>query len=396
MNIKKLYKQYIISSGISIDTRKSIKNKLFFAIKGKIYDGNCFANEAILKVALGVVIDNKKYYLPFKNFFLVENCITALQELAIFHRKKFNIPFIAITGSNGKTTTKELLFTILSTQYKTFATKNNLNNHIGVPITILSIPKDTQIVVIEIASNYTGERKFLCELVKPNYGYITNFGYAHLEGFSNLEGVINEKSELYSYIKRYGKLVFINADDPLQIQKSLGIDTYQFSKTNNYNLFIKPIYKSNYFCFLFKKKIIYTNIYGKYNITNVAIAIAIAYYFNISINNIIKSLEKFKTINNRSQILIKKQFYIILDAYNANPSSMIESINNLNYLNKNIKKYAILGDMFELGIHMQSMHEYIVNIAIESNIDYIYLIGHLFNKITIDNSKIKIFNKKKI
>ncbi|WGH26512.1 MAG: UDP-N-acetylmuramoyl-tripeptide--D-alanyl-D-alanine ligase [Candidatus Bostrichicola ureolyticus] len=399
MNIKNLYKQYLISSGVSIDTRQSIKNKLFFAINGKVYDGNCFANEAILKGASAAVIDNKKYYLPNKKMYLVNNSLIALQELAVFHRKKFNIPFIAITGSNGKTTTKELLYTILSTQYKTFATKNNLNNHIGVPLTILSIPLDTQIVILEIASNYKGEIKFLCELVQPNYGYITNFGYAHLEGFNNLEGVINEKSELYLYIKRYGNIVFINADDPLQIQKSLGINTYQFStKNKNYNLYIKPIYKYNTISFLFKKQLIYPNLWGRYNITNISAAITIAYYFNISINNIINSLEKFKTINNRSQIIIKKQLYIILDAYNANPSSMKESINNINFLNLNIKKIAILGDMLELGNNnMHYMHEYIANIAIESNIDFIFLIGHWFNKINIYSKKIKKFeNKKKL
>ena len=231
MDSKLLHQYFLECNSVSIDTRKIKLDCMFFAIKGENFDANTFAKEALEKGAKYVVIDNNDYFIDERTI-LVKNSLIALQELASFHRNFLKLPIIALTGSNGKTTTKELISVVLSKKFKTVATIGNLNNHIGVPLTLLSFSKHTEIGVVEMGANHQKEIEFLCEIAQPDYGYITNFGKAHLEGFGGVEGVIIGKSEMYNYLRANSKMTFINLDDPIQIQKSIGIKTFTFGHNN--------------------------------------------------------------------------------------------------------------------------------------------------------------------
>lgn len=379
MHIKQLYQLYCETYLVDTDSRNIRKGSIYFALKGENFNGNIFVNDALKKGANFVVIDEIKYKKN-SNTILVENALETLQKLASFHREQLNIPIISLTGSNGKTTTKELINAVLSKKYKTTATLGNLNNHIGVPLTLLSMKPDTEIGIIEMGANHIKEIEFLCNITKPNYGYITNFGKAHLEGFGSFDGIIKGKSELYDFLKNTKGTAFINADDKLQVQKSSGINTVSFDKKLIKFIDVNPFVKVQ-----FKNSVIESQLIGKYNYNNISAAITIGNYFKVSEKNIKSGIEDYIPTNNRSQIIVKGSSKIILDAYNANPSSMEAAIENFNQL-EGSNKILILGDMFELGKDSATEHQKIAELATLNNFKKVYLIGKAFSTTSVKNA----------
>ncbi len=391
MNISQIHKLFLESSGICTDTRKLKKQNIFVALKGDNFDGNQYAEKALKNGAIYTIIDNKTHKTSEKHI-LVDNALSTLQELASYHRHYLNIPILALTGSNGKTTTKELINCVLSTKFKTTATIGNLNNHIGVPLTILSMNKNTQFGIVEMGANHVKEIDFLCSIAKPDFGYITNIGKAHLEGFKSIEGVLKGKTELYQHLKKHNKLVFLNLDDKKLLEASKEINTYGFSSTTNGDTQIQLQYINPNVIASYKSTTIQSNLIGEYNFNNIAAAIAIGEYFKISTNSIKDAIESYTPTNNRSQIINKDKHTIILDAYNANPSSMQAAINNFSALKHN-SKVAFLGDMFELGKETIVEHQKIVDQISNTQIQEIYLIGHLFYNTKSTDNRIKKFKE---
>ncbi len=377
MKIAEIHKLFLESSGITIDTRKIQFNSLFVALKGERFDANTFAKEAIEKGACYVIIDNKDYYIDRKTI-VVDDCLTTLQELAKYHRAYLKTPIIALTGSNGKTTTKELIQIVLSKKFNTKATYGNLNNHIGVPLTLLSFDKTTDIGIVEMGANHQKEIEFLCEIAQPDYGYITNFGKAHLEGFGGVEGVIKGKSEMYNYLEHNHKKVFINFDDTIQEEKTKSIERITFSKLNkNCSIYINNIVANPFVETSFNNTIIKSHLIGLYNATNISAAITIGNYFGVTNEAIKEAIESYIPENNRSQLISKNSNEIILDAYNANPSSMQVALENFIQLDKP-NKVIIIGDMFELGEDSLKEHKSIITILKNNNTVKCYLIGKDF------------------
>lgn len=390
MDSKLLHQYFLECNSVSIDTRKIKLDCMFFAIKGENFDANTFAKEALEKGAKYVVIDNNDYFIDERTI-LVKNSLIALQELASFHRNFLKLPIIALTGSNGKTTTKELINVVLSKKFKTVATIGNLNNHIGVPLTLLSFSKHTEIGVVEMGANHQKEIEFLCEIAQPDYGYITNFGKAHLEGFGGVEGVIIGKSEMYNYLRANSKMTFINLDDPIQIQKSIGIKTFTFGHNNpKADLNIYTITANPFVNIAFNNVNIASNLIGLYNANNINAAIAIGKYFSVSDIDIKAAIESYVPENNRSQLIKKNTNEIILDAYNANPSSMNVAIENFLQL-KNNHKLMILGDMFELGTDSMMEHKMIINLLKNESDTTCYFVGSYFYRNKVSQSNIKFF-----
>ncbi|MDP5002193.1 MAG: Mur ligase family protein, partial [Flavobacterium sp.] len=316
-SIETLHTLFLNCSSVSTDTRKIEKNSLFVALKGENFDANTFSKEALEKGAKYVVIDNSEFYIDERTL-LVEDSLIALQELAKFHRKYLGLTIIGLTGSNGKTTTKELIHAVLLKKYNTLATIGNLNNHIGVPLTLLRFTKDTEIGIVEMGANHQKEIEFLCEIAQPDFGYITNFGKAHLEGFGGVEGVIKGKSELYNYIKNNNKTVFINADDPLQKEKSNNLTSYSFSTNETEaDVTISKIIANPMVQISLNDETINSHLIGIYNANNINAAITIGHYFKISDKLIKEAIENYIPENNRSQLIEKNGNKIILDAYNA-------------------------------------------------------------------------------
>lgn len=390
MNIKEIHDLFLKCKSLSIDTRKIEKDSMFFAIKGENFDANTFAQEALEGGALFVVIDNPSYLIDERTI-LVKNSLEALQELAKFHRSYLEIPIVALTGSNGKTTTKELINVVLSQKYNTKATVGNLNNHIGVPLTLLSFTNETEIGIVEMGANHKKEIEFLCEIAQPDYGYITNFGKAHLEGFGGVEGVIEGKSEMYKYLLENDKLVFINLDDPIQVEKSDKIKSFTFGLHNNAaNLNVQKIEASPFVVINYNDFLVNSNLIGLYNANNINAAVAIGTYFKVEEQNIKAAIENYIPTNNRSQLVNKGSFQIILDAYNANPSSMAVAITNFLQLD-NSNKIMILGDMFELGNESQQEHKIITDSLANQNESSVYLIGKSFFGNFISNERLHFF-----
>ncbi|WP_162126393.1 UDP-N-acetylmuramoyl-tripeptide--D-alanyl-D-alanine ligase [Flavobacterium phycosphaerae] len=360
MTIQKIHELFLTCTKVSIDTRKIEHNSFFVAIKGERFDANTFAKEALEKGASYVVIDNSDYYMDDRTI-LVEDSLTALQELAQFHRNYLKLPIIALTGSNGKTTTKELINVVLSKKYNTVATVGNLNNHIGVPLTLLSFTSSTEIGIVEMGANHQKEIEFLCEIAQPDYGYITNFGKAHLEGFGGVEGVIKGKSEMYAYLKANQKSVFVNLDDEIQNVKTIDFNRITFSqKDMNAAVFIENV-SANPFVKIKTSGIeINSHLIGLYNANNINAAITIGNYFEVPLNDIKDAIESYIPENNRSQLLTKGSNEIILDAYNANPSSMKVALENFIQLDK-VNKMVVIGDMYELGEESLAEHKAIVD-----------------------------------
>jgi UDP-N-acetylmuramoyl-tripeptide--D-alanyl-D-alanine ligase len=387
MDIQSIHTLFLKCDSVSIDTRKIEYNSLFIALKGENFDANTFANEALNKGATYVIIDNENYYIDQRTI-LVKDSLIALQELAKFHRNYLKVPIIALTGSNGKTTTKELINVVLSKKFKTKATIGNLNNHIGVPLTLLSFTTETEIGIVEMGANHKKEIAFLCELANPDFGYITNFGKAHLEGFGGIEGVIQGKSEMYHYISANDKVAFINNNDPIQVEKSKEMNCYSFGINNSYaNISISKIEANPFVTINYSGFEIKTQLIGLYNASNVNAALTIGNYFGVDIKEIKKALESYIPENNRSQLITKGTNHIILDAYNANPSSMSVAIENFIQLDQS-NKIMILGDMFELGLESHQEHKAIVDLLIDANQSICYLVGHEFYTNKINNSKL--------
>lgn len=386
MNLKEIHSLFLKCRSLSIDTRKIEKDSMFFAIKGENFDANTFAKEAIERGALFVIIDNASYLID-KRTILVEDSLKTLQELAKFHRQYLKIPIVALTGSNGKTTTKELINVVLAKKYKTKATVGNLNNHIGVPLTLLSFTDETEIGIVEMGANHKKEIEFLCSIAQPDYGYITNFGKAHLEGFGGVEGVIEGKSEMYKYLLENDKLVFINLDDSIQVEKSKKIKSFTFGLHNSLaNINVQEIKANPFVVIHYDDFFVKSNLIGLYNANNINAAVAIGSHFNVGNNDIKTAIENYIPTNNRSQLLKKESFEIILDAYNANPSSMAVAITNFLQLD-NPNKIMILGDMFELGSESQQEHKIIVDSLKNQDKSICYLIGKAFyeNRISKEN-----------
>ena len=386
MNIQEIHNLFLQCKSVSIDTRKIEKGSMFFAIKGENFDANTFAQQALDLGALFVVIDNESYLIDERTI-LVQNSLETLQELSKFHRAYLKLPIIALTGSNGKTTTKELINVVLAKKFNTKATIGNLNNHIGVPLTLLSFTGETQIGIVEMGANHKKEIEFLCEIAQPDYGYITNFGKAHLEGFGGVEGVIEGKSEMYQYLAKNKKTAFVNLEDPIQIEKSNGIASFTFGiKKEKANLEINSIEANPFVEVEYNDFNVKSNLIGLYNANNINAAVAIGTYFKVDTKDIKAAIEGYVPDNNRSQLLKKGTNQIILDAYNANPSSMAVAIANFVQLD-NPKKVMILGDMFELGNESVQEHKIIVDSVSNQSESACYFIGKAFyeNRISKEN-----------
>ncbi|MGL5113135.1 MAG: UDP-N-acetylmuramoyl-tripeptide--D-alanyl-D-alanine ligase [Flavobacterium sp.] len=377
MDIADIHKLFLQCVSVSIDTRKIEKNSLFVAIKGENFDANTFAVEALQKGAKFVIIDNASFFIDERTL-VVKDSLIALQQLAQYHRKYLQIPIVALTGSNGKTTTKELIHAVLSKKYNTKATVGNLNNHIGVPLTLLSFTKETEIGVVEMGANHKKEIEFLCSLATPDFGYITNFGKAHLEGFGGVQGVIEGKSEMYSYLSSSNKLTFINLEDPIQIERSKSLSSFSFGVNKpEADVIINSISAAPFVTVTIENTAIVTHLIGLYNANNVNAAITIGTYFKVPLTDIQAALESYIPENNRSQMVIKGSNSIILDAYNANPSSMAVAIDNFLQLD-NATKIFVLGDMFELGQDSDIEHGAVVNrLDGESNV-ICFFVGQAF------------------
>lgn len=378
MNLEQIHQLFLTHNSVCTDTRKLKKNDLFFALKGDTFNGNTYANKAIELGASYVVVDEPKY-ATHKNSILVKDVLNTLQDLARFHRNYLGLKIIALTGSNGKTTTKELIQAVLSQKYNTVATTGNFNNHIGVPLTLLSMDTSTEIGIVEMGANHQKEIEFLCTIAQPDFGYITNFGKAHLEGFGGVEGVIKGKSELYDYLIANNKHIFFNADDSIQLEKlSSYIKKFGFSQDNSDNYQIRLVDAEPFVSLEIEGTTINSNLIGAYNFTNLCAACIIGKYFNIEVSAIKPALEGYVPSNNRSQIITKDSNKIILDAYNANPSSMKAALDNLSKL-RDQNKIAILGDMFELGESSAVEHQFVADYAIKLNLDRVFLVGKNFN-----------------
>ena len=384
-----LYNYFKESSSVSTDTRLINKGSIFFALKGENFDGNKFAEEAIKSGASYAVIDDQSLNNP--KFIKVKNVLKSLQDLSKFHRSKLlKTKIIALTGSNGKTTTKELISEVLKKKYKIISTIGNLNNHIGVPLTLLRIKQNTEIAIVEMGANHLNEIKLLTDLINPDFGLITNFGKAHLEGFGSIEGVIKGKSELYDFLIKNDKKAFINNDDYIQNQ-FIG-NKISFSKEDKSNYIFKEVKDTNYAGLNYNDFIVDSKLTGNYNYHNIAFATSIGLYFNISIEKIKEAISNYIPSNNRSQIIKKNNKLIILDAYNANPTSMISAINSL--IEKQGNKSVILGDMFELGNQSEKEHHDLIDFCVKNNFENIFLIGNEFFK-QKDKFEIPFFYKTK-
>ena len=391
MIIEKLHQIFLQFPIVCTDTRKIEDNCIFFGLKGDNFNGNAYAAEALKKGASYAVVDEKKYATTDRTI-LVDNVLQTLQKLASFHKNQCKAKVIGLTGSNGKTTTKELINSVLSKEYKTIATIGNLNNHIGVPLTLLSIKKDTEIAIVEMGANHLKEIEFLCSVAQPDFGFITNFGKAHLEGFGSVEGVIQGKSELYDYLINHKKSIFLNADDSIQLEK-LGpyFKKYGFTKDKNDYYKIDFLNADPYVSIKVEEIQINSKLIGSYNFTNCCAAILIGKYFNVDIKDIKSAIEAYIPQNNRSQIIQKNGRQIVLDAYNANPSSMKVALENFSYLTGG-QKIVILGDMFELGKTASSEHQYIADLANELDFEKVFLVGENFNNTKTSFMKFKDYD----
>jgi len=389
MNVKDIYRLFQKTKGVVTDTRLSVKNSFYIALKGINFDGNNFAKEAIEKGAFYALVNKKSIAKDNDRFIYVDDTLKTLQKLANYHRSIIDTKIIAITGSNGKTTTKELLSEILSKEFKIFATKGNLNNHIGVPLSLLSINRECEYAIIELGANHLGEINHLCKIAKPDFGLITNFGYAHIEGFGSFDGVVKGKSELYNYlIEKKGRL-FINLDDVIQKKwlKYRPISTY--GQTSKADFKIEQINnKGKGTTIKIENLIIESQLFGDYNFSNIGASVAISRFLGVSNQKIKKALELYKPINKRSQVIKKKNNKILLDAYNANPSSMIASINS--FLKNNPKNsIAVLGDMLELGFYEKEGHVKIIKLLESSAFEEIFFVGKLFFKFSKESNSFK-------
>lgn len=383
MEIPQLYRLYLDNPLVQTDTRKIQPGGIFFALSGGNFDGNTFAAQALEKGATYAVVDNDAY-AENDRCLLVNNVLDTLQALARFHRQQLDIPFIAITGSNGKTTTKELIAAVLGQRFITYATEGNLNNHIGVPLTLLKIKKDAQMAVIEMGANHQREIAAYCEIAMPDFGLITNCGKAHLEGFGGEEGVRKGKGELYDYLRVHGGSIFRNADLDYLTSMAAGIKTQVTYGSSNADYLGKPLMNGIFLNIAlltrFTETTLETNLAGEYNFPNVMAAVAIGRHFGIPVDDIKKAIAAYHPDNSRSQWLRKGNNQVILDAYNANPTSMKAAI--LNFADTNLpSKILWIGGMKEMGAHELKEHRELVALIAEYKWENVILVGKEFKEV---------------
>jgi UDP-N-acetylmuramoyl-tripeptide--D-alanyl-D-alanine ligase len=394
MEIASLYAIFRNHPIITTDSRNIPANSIFFALKGDNFNGNAFAEEALSKGASFAVIDEPEFALSGRTF-LVDDVLSCLQQLALYHRNQLGIPILAITGTNGKTTTKELISAVLSKKYKVNSTKGNLNNHIGVPLTLLSMDEQTEIGVVEMGANHPGEIKTLCGIANPDFGIVTNIGKAHLEGFGSFEGVIKTKSELFGFIRDKGGKCFLNADNPLLEQQAQSIDLIKYGKSTDYFMAGELASTDNYLVVkaLFPKGWLYlkSKLVGDYNFENLMAAACIGKYFEVEPLLIQDAIAGYTPSNNRSQLIKKASNTIIMDAYNANPTSMMAALSNFVGI-QHENKCIILGDMLELGDTSAEEHQKITDFIEENSFLEVFLVGPQF-KNTIDRTQKKKFEQ---
>ncbi len=389
MLIQDLYKKYLQHPIVSTDSRKIPQGAIFFALKGEHFDGNQYAQQAIAQGAAYAIISDPKWKLD-ERFILVEDTLKTLQALASYHRHQFSIPVIAITGSNGKTTTKELLYAVLSSHYPTHATTGNLNNHIGVPLTLLSMPRQTQVAIIEMGMNHLGEIDELCRIAAPTHGIITNIGKAHMGNVGGIEGVKKAKSELYRYLQHKKGVLFVNKDEPYlsELAKpSKWVINYSQRPSSATHFLYQvemitetPFVKARFPNDFEDKFITESNLMGRYNFNNIMTAIVVGQYFKVPAQKIKTAIEQYVPENNRSQIIPIGSNIFILDAYNANPTSMRAALNYFSHYEAHYK-IAILGDMLELGEYSESEHREILKEAERATLNQIILVGNEFKKV---------------
>ena len=401
-----IYECFLQSSEVCTDTRKLTEGCFFIALKGDNFDGNTFAVSALEAGAAFVLMDDAKLYAEissyrdFDRLLLVDDALKSLQDLATYHREKLDLPILALTGSNGKTTTKELLHATLSQKFNCLANISNLNNHIGVPLTLLRMTQNTELGIVEMGANHQGEIAFLCKIAKPNYGYITNFGKAHLEGFGGVEGVIKGKSELIDYLYQTNGRMFVQSTDHEQIQRTkdmpctvLNVNQHWaiYSEHSSTQAHSQSNASQDTLALSGTLGAIHTQLIGNYNTPNVIAAVEIAQYFDVSWEKIKSALEQYTPRMNRSQGMKRGSYNLIMDAYNANPSSMRLSLDHFAQMAGSGSKAVILGDMFELGQEAALEHQTIVNQAERLGFDKVYLAGVNFSQTKFNPTKTSCF-----
>jgi UDP-N-acetylmuramoyl-tripeptide--D-alanyl-D-alanine ligase len=390
-----LYNVYLSASEVSTDSRKITDGSLFFALKGENFNGNLYAAAALKKGASKVVIDEMpEGGLPENSFFLVEDVLKTLQDLARHHRRKLALPIIGVGGSNGKTTSKELIRDVLAQKYRTFATPGNLNNHIGVPLSLLQIKSDIEIAVIELGANHEGEIAELCQIAEPNYGIITNIGKDHLEGFGSVEGVARANSELFYFLLKNEGKVFVNTlEEHLSRMASRFDSPITYPQKGDY--FEAELLDADFFVKFKteKEEVIDTQLFGDYNFSNIATALCIGKYFEVPSESANQAVADYVPRNNRSQVLHKRTNTVLLDAYNANPSSMQLAVHNFGKV-KHKPKMIIVGDMNELGETSETEHEQLGKIVAEYDFDTVVFFGELISPALLSNPKAYYFSDK--
>jgi UDP-N-acetylmuramoyl-tripeptide--D-alanyl-D-alanine ligase len=396
MEISELYNLYKQYPEVSTDTRNSPVNSIFFALKGANFNGNEYAEKAIDSGCSYAVVDEAKYATR-PNIIIVEDSLETLQKLANYHRRQIKTPIIAITGTNGKTTTKELITTILAQEYNVISTQGNLNNHIGVPLTLLRIKKEHEIAIVEMGANHVGEIKFLSEITEPNYGIITNLGHAHIEGFGSFENVVKAKGELYEYIRSTanGK-IFIDHSNTLLREMSEGITSIYYGLEDDLFVSGKVLSISPYLEFEWKflntRKKVKTKLIGEYNLPNLLAAITAGKYMGVNSDRICEAIANYEPTNNRSQLKETGKNMLIIDAYNANPTSMHAALENFDHMNVQ-RKVLILGDMKELGADSDFEHQKIADYITQHSFDEVLFVGENFSKVKTDYLRFKTLNE---
>lgn len=381
--IASLYSIFLQHPVVSTDSREIQTGCLFFALQGDNFNGNLFASRALEQGAARVIVDDPAACINDRCI-LVDDVLLCLQNLARHHRKQFAIPVIAITGTNGKTTTKELSNAVLSMKFRTLATRGNLNNHIGVPLTLLNLRPDTEIALIEMGANHPGEIDFLCHLAIPNFGLITNIGKAHLEGFGDFDGVIRTKTELYRFLQSANGKIFIHEEDPLLMANAQNLPVIPYGEKSSFlsatTISADPCLSLNLVFSDQAELNINSKLFGRYNADNLMAAACIGQYFGVEHEKIREALESYQPANNRSQIMQARTNLLILDAYNANPSSMKSALENF-AASSYPDKTAILGDMLELGEASDQEHEHILDLLDEKGFTSVYLVGPVFTRL---------------
>lgn len=396
MTIQDLYRCYLLHPTITTDTRNCPKGSIFFALKGASFNGNAFAQSAIEKGCAYAVVDEAQYAEEGDGrYILVEDVLKTLQDLAAYHRQQLTIPVLQITGTNGKTTTKELVSAVLSKKYKTLYTEGNLNNHIGVPRTLLRITPEYEMAVIETGANHPGEIEFLCRMVQADYGLITNVGRAHLEGFGSFEGVKATKGELYADLSARGKKAFINAfdNDLMEMGRKASLtlfDTllpYVEGRVSEVNPFLQVQWREDD---EMPWHTVQTHLIGAYNIANVRAAVSVGLHFGVPADDIDAALEAYQPTNSRSELRQTEKNSLIVDAYNANPTSMSAALDNFEFI-ETPHKMVVLGEMRELGADSKQEHQKVVDRLKQSKIERIWLVGKEFANVAEDDERIQLF-----